>query len=59
MLLQEVDFQALSAEKSQALLEELDAWLSEHEITGDVAGRYVSLGIYFYTSDAGDEENKP
>jgi len=52
-------FQALSAEKSQALLEELDAWLSEHEITGDVAGRYVSLGIYFYTSDAGDEENKP
>lgn len=55
-------FRALSAEKSQALLEQLDAWLAEHEITdgaqGDTGGRYVSLGIYFYESDAGDEENK-
>jgi len=45
-------FRALSAEKSQALLEELDAWLSEHEIEatedGETSGHYVSLGIYFF-----------
>jgi hypothetical protein len=45
-------FRELSAEKAQALLEELDAWLSEHEIDetedGDASGHYVSLGIYFF-----------
>jgi hypothetical protein len=55
-------FRALSAEKSQALLEELDAWLSEHEIDADAdaqdnsTGRYVSLGIYFYARDPGDDQ---
>jgi hypothetical protein len=55
-------FRALSAEKSQALLEELDAWLSEQETDGDAqddgAGRYVSLGIYFYERDRADDEEK-
>ena len=55
-------FQALSAEKAQALLEELDAWLSAHEIDaaehGESAGHYASLGIYFYERDP-DEEDTP
>jgi len=52
------DFQALSAEKSQALLEELDAWLSAHEIDAgeDGDGHYVSLGIYFYEHGPGKED---
>jgi len=53
-------FRALSAEKSQALLEELDAWLAAHEIDAsedDSAGHYVSLGIYFFERDS-DTENK-
>jgi len=55
-------FRALSAVKSQALLEELDAWLSEHEVSDDAqdeaGGRYVSLGIYFYERDAADKGDK-
>ena len=53
-------FRTLSAEKSQALLEELDAWLSAHEIEasdGDSTGHYVSLGIYFFERGS-DMENK-
>lgn len=53
------EFQALAAGKSQALLEELDAWLAAHEVKGEHApgeGRYVSLGIYFYERPD-DEEN--
>lgn len=47
------EFQSLAAGKAQALLEELDAWLSAHE-TGDRAepGRYASLGVYYYESPA-------
>lgn len=57
-------FRALSAEKAQALLEELDAWLSEHEIDGnaqdDSRGRYASLGIRFYAGDTVKiEDDKP
>lgn len=56
------EFRDLSARKSQALLEELDAWLSAHEITDaahDESGaRYVSLGIYFYERDPGDAEEQ-
>ena len=45
-------FRKLSAKKAQALLEALDAWLSEHEFTDapdkDTGqGKYVSLGIYY------------
>jgi len=54
-------FRTLSAEKSQTLLEELDAWLSEHEIGAhegdDSSGHYVSLGIYFFERGP-DEEDK-
>ncbi len=44
------EFQLLAAAKSQALLEELDAWLSEREQRDDSADtgtHYVSLGIYY------------
>lgn len=46
-------FRVLSAEKAQALLEELDHWLSEHRDESDRHGRsrYVSMGIYFYEKD--------
>ena len=51
------EFRRLSAAKSQALLEELDAWLSQHEVSRAAAGsgRYVSLGIY-YSEHSGPEE---
>lgn len=48
-------FRALSAERAQALLEELDAWLARHESPESAgagapedAPRYVSLGIYYH-----------
>ncbi len=43
-------FQELSAARSQALLEELDDWLSQHEVTPEESSSacYVSLGIYFF-----------
>lgn len=41
-------FQALSAKRAQALLEELDAWLLEHEADASEEAQYVSLGIYYY-----------
>jgi ribosomal protein L7/L12 len=54
------EFQALSAQKAQALLEELDAWLDRHETGSDTQesgqGRYVSLGIYYHEK-SGDEED--
>jgi hypothetical protein len=51
------EFRRLSAARSQGLLEELDAWLSQHEISraGADTGRYVSLGIY-YAEQSGSEE---
>jgi hypothetical protein len=54
------EFQALAANRGQALLEELDAWLTRHEVAGDAAdgerAHYVSLGIYYY-HNARDEED--
>jgi len=46
-------FRALSAEKAQALLEELDRWLSEHRVQEgqNGEGRYVSMGIYLYEKE--------
>lgn len=51
-------FQALSNRRSQELLEEYDAWLSEHEV-GDPDGErdetaYVAVGIY-YVEEIGHE----
>lgn len=43
------EFARLSSDKSQALLEELDVWLSENEVKpDDEKAAYVSLGIYYY-----------
>lgn len=43
------EFKTLSNKHSQALLEEFDAWLSQHEVSpDDDNATYVSLGIYFY-----------
>jgi len=42
------EFQKYASRRSQALLEELDSWLSEHESQHKDSGQYVSLGIYYY-----------
>jgi len=45
-------FEELSKKQSQALLEKLDAWLSQHEVNpDDDNARYVSLGIYYYEQE--------
>ncbi len=51
-------FRELSAARSQALLEELNAWLSQREVAegSDQPGRAVSLGIYFYRERDTDSE---
>jgi len=53
------EFQALSAHKAQQLLEQFDAWLSEHEVDSGEQdsgqGHYVSLGIYYYESSKHEE----
>ena len=54
-------FRTLSAERAQALLEELDTWLAHREIGAAAAGRseearYVSLGIYYYESEPPTEQ---
>jgi len=54
------DFQTLSSHKAQALLEELNAWLAEHEqLDRDAAeqGRQVSLGIYYFETDSKENES--
>ncbi|WEJ62937.1 DUF6502 family protein [Thiomicrorhabdus lithotrophica] len=45
------EFKKLSAQHSQALLEDLDAWLSAHEAEPNTESQYVSLGIYYYESN--------
>jgi len=50
-------FKELSRQQSQALLEELDAWISRHEAPpDDDNARYVSLGIYYYEQDRSGEK---
>ncbi len=49
-------FRRLAAGRAQALLEELDQWLGEHECRGNEGqdgeeARYVSLGIYYHEHD--------
>ena len=43
-------FQKYANRRAQALLEELDSWLSEHQASSADQAEYVSLGIYFYRS---------
>lgn len=48
-----VHFRRLASERAQALLEELDAWLSDHELSEEDTeheAQHVSLGI-FYAQD--------
>jgi hypothetical protein len=50
-------FKDLSKKQSQALLEELDAWMSQHEVAqDDDNARYVSLGIYYYEQENSGEK---
>ncbi len=52
------DFRQLSHKQSQALLEQLDAWISENEVEPDDENAcYVSLGIYFYEQHCSGEES--
>lgn len=42
-------FKKIANQQSQSLLEELDVWLSQNEVTSDDEDAcYVSLGIYYY-----------
>lgn len=54
------EFQSLSARKAQQLLEQFDAWLSEHELDcgeqDSDQGHYVSVGIYYYESSKHGEK---
>ena len=52
------DFKQMSAEKAQALLEELDAWLTAHPAKTQSSARSVSLGIYYHEQDADQENSK-
>ena len=46
------EFKNISKKQSQALLEKLDAWISQHEVNpDDDNARYVSLGIYYYEQE--------
>lgn len=54
------EFQILAAAKTQALLEELDVWLSEHEARPPAPDNacYVALGAY-YAEGPGQKEINP
>ncbi len=54
-------FRRMSANKAQILLEDLDHWLSEHEVGEDSKGaggerKYVALGIYYFENDFSEED---
>lgn len=51
------EFEQLANEKSQALLEELDHWLLQHEAKQNKESQYVSLGVYFYKNDSNGENS--
>ena len=51
-------FHKYASRRSQALLEDMDNWLSEHESQTEDDARYVSLGIYFYQDESGEETPK-
>jgi hypothetical protein len=45
------EFKEFSRKRSQTLLEELDAWLSQNEADDKTDSRYVSMNIYYYEQD--------
>ncbi|MFA5529170.1 MAG: DUF6502 family protein [Thiohalomonadaceae bacterium] len=56
-------FHALSREKAQALIEEMDRWLSQHDrdINPNVKGtgrKQAGLGIYYFEEDVPEENSK-
>ena len=55
-------FQNLLQQKSQALLDELDVWISTHEANADDAAsaghRQMSVGVYCYENFSGGESNE-
>ena len=51
------EFKKLSNDQAQALLENLDAWISQNEVDpDDENARYVSLGIYYYEQESSGEK---
>jgi hypothetical protein len=52
-------FRLLAAAQSQALLEQLDGWLSVREVPPGETGqtRAVSVGVYYYEEDGGAAAN--
>jgi len=51
------EFKKISNTQSQALLEQLDAWITEHEVEpDDENASYVSLGIYYYEQQGSGEQ---
>ena len=44
-------FKEFSRKRSQALLEELDTWLSQNEADKGTDSHYVSLSVYYYEQD--------
>jgi hypothetical protein len=51
-------FKRLSNKQSQALLEQLDAWITEHEVEADDENAsYVSLGIYYYEQQGYEQQS--
>jgi hypothetical protein len=51
-------FHRYAARRSQSLLEDLDAWLTQHESETQDDARYVSLGIYFYQDGEAKESEE-
>ena len=54
-------FQNLLQQKSRVLLEELEAWVSAHEVDAVEAGsagcRQMSVGVYCYENFSGGENH--
>jgi len=49
------EFKEFSRKRSQTLLEELDAWLSQNEADDDTDSHYVSMNIYYYEQDTEED----
>ncbi len=53
------EFQAYANQRAQALLEDLDTWISQHEVTTqNEPSKYISLGIYHYENALEVDEEK-
>ena len=48
-------FREFSRKRSQILLEELDAWLSQNEADEEAESRYASMSIYYFEKDSDEE----